>query len=208
MWWEELDALNNVTATRNFQIDINRFFPDGSSFISYINSALATAGHNLVFSYSTSTAKLTLTNNTVSRIRLIGSYRYSDRLDTAFNNVIDRLGFIQNTAGVVVAPAGTITGQGILRLLRTSCYYLTCNLLSARYRQSVVPNPYNNPNILARITAGNFGTLSQLQFAQTMTYGIGSNDILGLMFSLLDDELLPIDLAGSPITLSLRLIIN
>lgn len=206
LWWEELDNTDTVTNVRFLQISTTRFFPDGSSFVSYMNSLLTP--YNLVFSYDSSTARLTLTNNSAIRIRLIGSYRFSDRLDVQVNSCIDRLGYSQNTLNSIVLPTASITGQGILRLLRSSVYYLTCDVIGGRYRQSIVPSPYYSPNILARITSGNFGTLSQLAFAQVMTFMAGNNDINALKFDVLDDELLPVDLLGSPVTFTLRIIIN
>lgn len=202
IWWERGGSLYSV------QINTNRFFVDATSLVAHLNSAFASVGAGLSVAYDTVTARLTFQNNLGIPCRIVGSYRFSDRLADTYNSAVDRLGLIQDTRNTEIPAGGLLVCQGILRLLRTSCYYLTCNLLDTRVRQSIVPSPYYAPLVLGRITASNFGQLSQLAFAQTFSFDCGTRDINAIEFTLLDDELQPCDLLGSPITLSMRITIT
>jgi hypothetical protein len=164
---------------------------------------MTTASYNLVFTYDSNSGRLTLTNNEAVPIRLVGSYRY---LEAAANNAANKLGFIQDLTTTSIAAGASLQATGVLRLIRTNCYYLVCDEVGARVAQGQVPSQYEQPKILAKIPAANFGTLSQIRNGSSLFYDTPfGQDIAKLTFKLLDDQLYPISLNGCPITFTLRI---
>jgi hypothetical protein len=199
IWW--IHAYGTTNTLRSVSIATDRIF-DSTNFASYLNGLMTAGGYNLTFAYDSTTGRLALTNNEVVPIRLAGSYRY---LEPYGSNAADKLGFIQDLTTTSIAAAGTLAATGVLRLLRSNCYYLVCDEIGARIMQGQVPSPYEQPKIIARIPASNFGTLSQIRNGSSMLYDVpaGSN-IQSLNFKLLDDQLFPVSLNGCPITFTLR----
>lgn len=191
------------------QIATNRVFNNGDDFVSYINPVLTAGGYNIQFSYSNTTHKLTITNNYLVPIRLVSSFRFSDPL-TGPSDAMDKLGFSDNYIGTSISAGATYTAPSILKLLRTNCYYLTCNIASANYTESLVPNPYYaGDDIIGRITCAPFGTLSQLEYASTKSFYVSDNqEINSISFKLLDENLNPISLNNLPITFSVKIYVS
>lgn len=188
------------------QIDTGRVFADGTEFATYMTSLLS--AHNLVFTFSTTTYKLTITSNRANNVIIPQSYRYGDNTYSgAYNSCIDKIGFTQPLNSITLAPAGSITGQSMLRLLRTNCYYLTCDGVANSSIQSLIPSPYKSGSneIIARITAGNFGSLSQLSYLTGTNISFPSDNINRLSFKLLDDNFFPITEMYLPITMTLKI---
>jgi hypothetical protein len=188
-------------------ISIERVYNNGDDFVSYFNAQASIIGANILLSYSQNSHKLILTNNNNVPIRLVSSYRFSDSL-TGPSDSMDKLGFTDNYIGSSIASNTSYTAPSILKLLRSNCYFLTANIVGASVRQSIVPSPFFTPQIIARITANTFGTLSQLQYASTMSFYVPDNIITSIKFQILDDQLYPIDLNNLPITFALKFIIE
>lgn len=208
VWW--IHDVGNANTLRSLSIDVQRVYDTGADVATALNAAMQSAGYNLSFQFSTLTYKLTLQNKESVPIRLVGSYRYEDLIDQTYNNSCDRLGFTQNTRDTSLVALATMQGAGVLRTLRSSCYYLTADILSNRIRQSQFPNEYQQPSVIGRIGASNFGSLSQLQTASSVFFNSqGTTSIDRITFGVLDDELNPVeDLGGMPICFSLRIIIS
>lgn len=189
------DTLNS------FQITTSDNFDSGTTLAAYLTTLCTSI--SLSFAYDTSTCRLTATNGSATISRIVGSYRYSDLLTTTYNNVIDKLGYTQDLTSTTISAGGTLEGESPLRLLRSTCYYLQCNGLS-NINQSITPTPYNNPHILARVSASNFGYVSQLSYNEEVFLEISEKQINLLKFSLLDDELQPVYAQNAPIVFTLQ----
>ena len=203
-WVHAVGTLNTV---RSVQIATDRIFNNGTDFATYMNGLMSSSGFNLSFSYSLATLELTIANNETVPIRICSSYRFSDP-QTGPSDAQDKLGFNQNTIGTQTPAGGSVVAQGMLKLLRTNCYYLSCDVIGNNFKQSILPSPYYSHNIVARITANSFGSLSQLQYASSMYFNVPDSIIQSLRFKLLDDQLFPISLNGLPITFVLKVIID
>jgi hypothetical protein len=171
----------------HYIIETDRFFQAGADVVASLNALCA--AESLVFSYSPTTCRLTLTNNNAQKIRIVGSYRYSDSLTTTYNNIIDRLGYTQDLTVAEVNSGGTIEGECILNLLRTNRYYITCSNIGGFNKQSRVPTPYANPYILASVPSSNFGRMSQLSYGSTVFLTCNQTELKSMDFTILDDEL-------------------
>jgi hypothetical protein len=198
IWW--IHDYGGTNVLRSVTIATDRTY-DSTNFATYLNSLMSASSYLLTFAYDNNTGRLTLTNNQAVPIRLIGSYRYGE---TAANNAADKLGFTQSLLTTSIAAAGTLNATGVLRLLRTNCYYLTCDSIGSRVSQGQVPTPYEQPRIIAKIQASNFGTLSQIRNGSSLYYDVSEKDIKSLAFSVLDDQLYPVSFNGCPITFTLR----
>jgi hypothetical protein len=203
-WVHGVGTTNTV---RSVVIATDRIFGSGTEFATYINGLMTSSGFNLSFSFSSTTLELSITNNETVPIRICSSYRYSD-LQTGSSDAQDKLGFNQNTIGTQTAAGGVITANGILKLIRTNCYYLTANIIGNNFKQSILPSPYYSHSIIARITANTIGSLSQLQYASSMFFNCSETVINAIKFKLLDDQLYPISLNGLPITFVMKLLIE
>lgn len=201
-YFETIDVVNTVYSV---PIPTDRVFNNGTEFATWFN----TQGFSLQMSYSDTTHRLSVKNNYGLPVRLSSSFRFSDPI-TGPSDAMDKLGFSSNYIGTSIAVGATYTAPSILRLLRTNCYYLTCNLTSANYSQSIVPNPYYaGEDTIGRITCAPFGTLSQLEFGATKSFYVSeTQEINSISFSLLDDNLNPISVNNLPITFSLKLFIE
>ncbi len=206
-WW--IHGVGTTNTLRLLNLSLTRIF-SATDLVIALNSAMTTAGYNLAFSYSATTCSLTVTNNEVVPIRIVGSYRYSDNVAGAVsNNVADRFGFTDNMIGTQINATASLTAPAVLRLLRSNCYYITCDAINGVGRQSYVPSPYaKQSNILGRCTSNNFGFLSQPNFSSPIQFTTSDTIIDSLSFSILDDELNPISLNQCPVTFALKVIIS
>lgn len=186
-------------------IPTDRFFVDGEQFVSVMNQICIAGNYAVRFSYNATNAKLTVTNVSDDTIRIVSSYRYEP--DVVYDDAMDRLGFIQNMLGNLSSTLDKndyLEAEGPLRLIRTNCCYLQCNVIASQnIPTTIVPSPYvTAPDIIARVTSGNFGQLSQLQLANEAEYDIGNNLISELKWSLLDENYDEINTNGHPISFS------
>lgn len=200
------------------ELDANRVYNTPQDVVNYLNTELLAhpngVMNDLVLSFDDLTKKVTLTNNSSTEsVRLVSSFRYSqdnaDGLGTTFNTIVDRLGFSDNYTNTIIAPTQALTGNGTIRMLFTHAYYIVLNEIASPYDQTIIPTPNINRKILARVTCGNYGTLSQLSYVSETMMNIPSGiEINRLSFSLLDDELQPIDLVNQKVTMSLKMTIE
>lgn len=211
------DSNDDPESIEFLQIDPNRVYATPLDLINFLNTELT--GHpnavmnDLVLSFSDLTKKVSITNNSARKVRLISSFRYPNEnaeglgISSVINDAMDRLGFSDDYTNTIILPTETLTGNGTIRMLYTNVYYLALNELSTSYNQSIIPDPrILSKRILARITTGNFGTLSQLQFASNVDMNVEGQRLLDkLSFELLDQEFRPINLVNHPITFSLQI---
>ena len=198
-----------VNTTYGVPIALDRVFNNGDDFVAYMNGVFTAGGYNLQMTYSNSTHRLSIKNNYGVPIRLVSSFRFSDNA-TGGSDCMDKLGFSENYIGTSIAAGATYVAPSILKLLRTNCYYLSCNIASSNYSESLIPNPfYSGDTIIGRITCAPFGTLSQLEYASTKSFYLtDTQEINSISFKLLDDNLNPISLNGLPITFSVKIYIE
>jgi len=187
----------------SFQLSLTDTYDNGTTLSSYLTTLCTSL--SLTFAYDTSTARMTVTNGGATTIRIVGSYRYSDDLANTYNNVIDRLGITQDLRTTTILAAGSLEAQSPLRLLRSTCYYLIADILS-NTTESIVPTPYSTPHILGKISASNFGFVSQLQYSEEVYLSSSEKQIDKIHFSLLDDELYPVYSTNAPICITLDIL--
>jgi hypothetical protein len=201
-WWVDV-ATNTLNGE---QIPTDRNFTDGTQFASYMSTALL--ADNIAFSYDVNTNRLTITNNRATAIKIIESYRFS-LYSGVYNSAIDKLGFTDPIPNNILA-GGTLTAPSVLKLLRTNCFYLTADIVDSPISQSVVPSPYRtgSEKIICRVSAGNWGSLSQLNYLTGSNVKIKSENIKRIEFNLLDDNFYRMTELYLPITLSLKLEIS
>ena len=202
--------LTNIGTTHNLiniPLQTDAIYENGDELITYLNNYCSFNSIPLVFSYNKFRGKITITNNYSNPIRIVSSYRYIG-IDTYSSNINndcqDRLGFNLNySSGFNINSSGSLEASGILRLLRTNCAYLSCDISDgSNQRSSLVPSNKNGSNIVCKIPCGNFGTVSQVQIVSEVELLCSEKMINKLNFSLLDDELNPLSLNGSPLTFS------
>jgi len=181
----------------------DRVFADAHAFVTWANTELK--GETITLAYDADTTKLLVTNTGTDPLRLVSSYRHVDDpySSVAVNNAADRLGFTQSMADEWINPGSSLAAEGILRMLRTNCYYITCDAVTGS-RQAIVPRPGENKPILARVSATNFGNLSQFPYATATQFNTQLQQINSFKFEVLDDELFPVDLGGQPVTFTMR----
>ena len=197
---------SGTPSTKTYTLSLTRNYTDGSTLATALTTLCV--ADSLVFTFDSTTSKLTMTNNNASSVRMIGSYRYSDELTTALSNIVDKLGFTQDLTNEIVTASGTLVAESPLRLLRSNCYYLTCDVISSYTSQSRVPNPYSHPNIFARVSGNNFGYLSSFQYTNEIMLNTQEKVLDRLHFELLDDQLYNLYATNVPITITLLLTIE
>ena len=186
-------------------IPTDRFFVDGEQIVSVMNQICIAANFAVRFSYNAANAKLTVQNVSNDTIRIVSSYRYEP--DNVYDDAMDKIGFTQNMVNnlnAVLDTNDTLQAESPLRLIRTNVVYLQCNVIASQnIPTTIIPSPFvTAPDILARITSGNFGQLSQLQYSSQVEFDVGNNMISELKWSLLDENYDPINTNGHPITFS------
>lgn len=200
-FWYELGGVLQPAV----QIDTDRNYATPDELKTELNTKLVGAG--IVLSYSSTTGKFTITNGNVADFRLVGSYRWSDSLATTYGNIADRIGFTQDTALLTLANGQTLEGEGVARMLRTSCIYLTLKEkeFTAMQVQSRVPTPYMSPYILARVPAGNWGTMSQWATSDEIFFSTNNKELKKLSFEILDENLETLELNECPVCFQLHI---
>jgi hypothetical protein len=191
----------------SISLPITENIADGTALVAKLNALFTANGDSITASINANSYKLTFTNDdALLTYRFVSSYRYNDLLSTTYDDCMDRLGFTQDLRTTTIAPAGTLTGASCIKMLRTNCYYLTCDVLGAEKKQNNVPTPYKQPNILGKIIAYNFGLVSQLQYSSDIYYSVSEKQIDRLAFTLLDDQLNPISINEGGITITLEIV--
>ena len=204
LFWYKIVA----TGEKKFlQIPTNRFFVDGSQFVSVINAICLAENHPLTFTYSIDTSKLTVENTGVNEIRLLSSYRYEN--EEVYNDCMDKMGFQADYRNMTPLDQGdSIEATAALRLLRTNCCYLQCDMIASQsINTTSIPSPYFPvSNIMARISSSNFGILSQFQTNPEQEFDIGTGrQITEIKWSMLDENYDPISTNGHPVTFAVLL---
>lgn len=203
MLWYVLDPAGADTL-KSVTIRTDRNYNNATDLVTDLNALVVADG--LVFSYDDDTCRLTLTNNNADTIKLVSSYRYSETAYASSNDCMDKLGFDQTMIGVNIASGGTLEAETCLKLLRSNCYYLTCNQIGSFTQQSTCVG-FNKPNILCQITSCNFGFLSQMTFTNEMIIDCPENNLDKLELKLLDDMLYPITINNGSITMTIKITI-
>lgn len=197
---------NLTTNTNNFvQIPTNRYYVDGGQFANVMNQDLSANNEPIRFTYDANSATLLVQNVGSDNLRLISSYIYQDQ--NIYNDAMLKLGFINDYTTQVIAPNAYYQAESPLRLIRTNCAYLTCNLIaSSAVNTTIVPSPYVAPQqILGKVGIGNFGILSQLQFTSEISFNIGSSTISDIKWGLLDENYEPLATLSHPVTFSVQI---
>lgn len=206
LWF--LEDVGGSNIVRSLQVSYNQNYQSGTELATYLNNEASGAGLSVSFSYSNTTGKITITNNYGSSIRLISSYRYigSDPFTSqTYNDAMDRLGFTSDYDNQIITAGSTYQADGILRLLRTNCAYLTADIADgSSQRNSLTPrNQVGSNNIIARIPISNFTSVVQYEFADEEEFLVSEKVVNSIKFSLLDDELFPLNHDNSHLTFSL-----
>lgn len=200
------ESLESIT------INTDRVYTTPEDVIEELNSLITTHPilKDIEFNYIDNEKKITITNYSLNNIRIVSSFRFNDILNgRTYNDINDRLGFIQDMKNIIIKTGETLKGEGLIKMLRTNCFYLTCNNIAGSYNQNIIPNPRTNRKILARLSTSDFGTLSQLSYPAQIDFNIiNDTSIRTMSFSLLDDEFNLVDLGQFPITFSLILSIS
>jgi hypothetical protein len=137
--WFEWQNQNNL---RYIQLPTNRIFVDGADLASSINTLFQSAGYSPVTcSYNAQSQCLRITNNSGNHFRIVSSYRFNNdsKYGMVYSQAVDRIGFTNFQNPIVNT---TYEARSIPRLLRTTCFYLCADILSASNFQSYVPSPY------------------------------------------------------------------
>jgi hypothetical protein len=203
--WLVLDY-GGANTLKSYQVPITQNITTGTALATALQTL--TTADGITWAYSTDTAKLTFTNSTGATIKMVSSYRYSENANI-YNDCHDKIGYTQNMTSVTVADGATLTADSPVRMLRTNCYYLTANVLGGTEDQTNVPTPYYTKDpIIARVSASNFGTLSQFEYLPQIQFETPFKEISSIKFQLLDDQLRPITVGEAPITFSLSITIE
>lgn len=194
----------------NISLNNDKVYNAGSNVVSDLSAGFTSNGHSIAVTYSTTTNKITFTNNEATdTFRPVGSYRYSDNLATTPSNIADRIGLTQDTRSVLLNNGESITCNDTPRLLPSNCYFIVCKEVT-KSSNTIIPdaNYITNGAIIARVTSGAYGTLSQLFFSQDVEYMLPQQTLKRLTFEVLDDEYYPVATTSVPVTFSLILTIN
>ena len=157
--------------------------------------------HNLLFTFSTATKKISVKNNLGLQMRMLSSYIYENHMP---NNGNGRLGITKNIGNWINA-GDTQTFFNMPKLIRTNCYYLCCDIID---KTGEIPYPYFNPLILNKFTTRNFGELIDTVYDTVKYVGVADRTIDKLSFYVIDDELETVDFNGSHITFELEFIVE
>lgn len=199
--------VGGVETLNGFQIATDRNFSSGDQFATYMTNNLAL--HDLRFVFDSNTNRLTIFNDGSNPVKIVESFRYNI-IPNTFNMAIDKLGFTQAIPSFM-APGQSLTGQTVLKLLRTNCYYIACENASASYKQSLAPAPYRASaasQIIGRVSAENFGSLSKLSYPPASNLRLPSENVNFLKFSIFDDNLYPIEDLYVAITLTVKITVS
>jgi len=203
LWY--IKDVGGADTLTSISLPITENIANGTALVAKLNALFTANSDSLVASIGSTTNKITITNNDALLVyRVVSSYRWGDTTTT--DDCTDRLGFTQDLrTTTLTAGGGTLTAESCIKLLRTNCYYLTCDILGSSVKQANIPQPYKNPNILAKVAGLNYGLLSQLQYSNDIYYDIGNKQIDMMRFELLDDNFDSIDCSNAAITFTLEI---
>ncbi len=203
--WYRYDT-TGVNTLHNIQVNYSRHYALPTDLITELNSKFTANGHpNIVVTYDILTKKITLSNTTGVSIRIISDYIWDDELANTYDHINSRLGFTQDLRTIIIADNTSLIASGLLRLLRTQCYYILCDEISnSTIPTTILPNPQRSGVVLGRIMSNEFGILSSLILGnEEMSFLCNTQYISSLHFRILDDEFIEVDLNGVPITMSI-----
>jgi hypothetical protein len=200
---------------------------DAASLVAALNAGMvANSDSAVIFSYNTVKGKLSVVNTDATKDYFLAqSYRFGNTAGyaqvlgvrvagpviAAANNIIDRLGFGQEDLRLYRASGFTYTpvvAAGLVRLNRTNCYFLTCESISSKIKQSQNPSPYVTANIIGKMPAGQFGTISVIRNpTESFDFEVQDRVIESFKFGILDDQLNTIDLNHCIVTFTLKITI-
>lgn len=201
----DVDGGNTV---EEIQIDTERVYASATDLINQLNQKITDHATltDLVFSYNDSTKKITLTNDSTVKVRLISSFRYADTESIiTFEDMNDRLGFSQELTNTIVGPNESLEGEGWLKMNRTSKYHLALRQQGGYFNQSIIPSSNLSERIICSVGAGAYGSLSTLNYVSSFAYQMPSTGTIDtLTFRLLDDEFRPIQMRNYGITMTIH----
>ena len=187
-------SLNTMSGTiETMTIDYTKVYPSATELLVELNEKVAEIDVSFAFTYNDNTKKITFTNTSANKVRLVSSFRYDlTESITPVNDMMDRIGFSQSLvglSGVVDGAGGTLVGGSVINLSRTSCYFLTLKQAQSTYNQSVVPSRSGRTDpVVAHIIAGSYGTYSQMTYVMPSYITAGDKLLNSLSFTLLDDQ--------------------
>lgn len=182
------NQLRSINIPNGYYDDVNEFIP---VLQTATNTALGVS--NVVWSYSTEYQCLKITTNSNFSIK---GKQYNPQF-----NVGSRLGFISplDYNSFIEGSASVIYAEGILKLARTSGFYITSSVVELDNCVSYI----NSPGIIAYVPI----QYNDLEFGSSITYTASAmslnavqmrrSDLLNststIVFQVLDDELQPIN---------------
>lgn len=210
---EDDETVRNVYIV---MIDDSKFFENGDQVIEELNR-ISTAS-SYPFSFTINQNKITLFNTGTHKIRIVSNNDYETEIKDAkffingtetdtggklFNQMMYKLGFYQDYREKYLVPGTSQTAEGILKLVRTNCFYLTADIVDL---DQLTPSKFKQPNIIAKVPlTGNFGSLQRYQVEVPLMQRCNDNSIDRIRFSVLDDDLEEVDLNNCPVTVTLEI---
>jgi hypothetical protein len=225
LWW--LFTPDSVNAPNLYYLEYeiiptDRNFNSGQELVDYLNPLCSDVSRHvapILLSFSNVTSKITVKNNVPInvfqnlRMILVPSFRYgleftqigsgvNQGLTAPASDAMDRLGFTQNmftdNFNQWLAPQQSVEAESPIRLLRSSCYYLTLDEISSNTVNQHVPSPFKQPKILCKIPARPFGQIAEIVMEEPYTRAIlAPTQLSTLTLKLLDDELYEVDLSNN-----------
>lgn len=195
VWYELMDGGEPILYSVN--VRTNKHYENVNEWVADLNNDCI---HNITFTFSNSTKKISVVNNTGTEMRMLSSYIYENQP----NNGNGRLGITKNISNFINS-GGTFECPNMPKLIRSNCFYLVCSIID---KTGDVPNPYINPLILNKFTTRNFGELINETWDTVKYVNVVDRTIDKLAFYVLDDELQEVDFNGSHITLELEFMVS
>jgi hypothetical protein len=185
--------VQNEEGTTEIQM-VNGYYDTVQEFITMLNSVTATAlSAQYVWSYSVPYEALKL-SNLANDSFIVLPYSYSPNSCVkrlGFNNNVGYASFSENSYQVVYAT-------GLLKLVRTTGFYICCNFISGNYTAS----PRNSniityvPIQLSNLKYGDSIVIENSQFnidREQLTTSDSFNSLSNFFINILDDEMRTID---------------
>lgn len=155
--------------------------------------------YKLTFALVASTNCISATNSsTTESMTISNSYQYGN---TAPNNAADRLGFTQQALTIPIGA--TLTAENPVRLLRSNCYFICCHEVK---NSCTIPMSWKLPPVLAKITCGAYGILSQHTYSSSVRSQLTQRRLDKLSFEIRDENYELVSLpVNHPITMTIRI---
>lgn len=189
------------------ELDPYRTYDEVSDVVAGMNAGFTANNHDLTASVDANTSKIHITNDSIYKVRLLGSYIYEGSSQSGVvlgNQANTKLGFTQDLTNEVMMPDDVVSGASLPRLIYTQCYHLVSNLGDASITET--PSPFENPRVLCTVlNTANWGEIINKEFINDdmLTFNY-SRDISSFQLTLLDDQFRTVDLNGSPIVVELE----